>query len=97
MKKIILVVMILCLASFVRADEAEKFCNDSRTWEYFDSMVNKSPNDVSLQILHALKIGLCVKIEQGSITTSEAIHLFNDLVDTAANKRGDEDGEKKEL
>ena len=53
-------------------------------------MVEKNPNDIPLQILHALKIGLCVKIEQNSISSPEAIHLFNDMVDTMAEKRDEE-------
>jgi hypothetical protein len=51
------------------------------------------PRTYPLQILHALKIGLCVKISQGSISTGPAINLFNDMLDTVANKRGE--GEKK--
>ncbi len=61
-------------------------------------MAKKYPDDVPLQILHALKIGLCVRIDQNSISTPEAINLFNDMIDTVANKRGEiEDQEKKEL
>ena len=61
-------------------------------------MAKKYPDDVPLQILHALKIGLCVKIDQNSISTPEAINLFNDMIDTVANKRGEiKDQEKKEL
>lgn len=97
MKRIILTIVALCMASLVQAGEADKFCADPQAWAHFDSLVANSPNDVPLQILHALKIGLCIKIEQGSITTSEAIHLFNDMVDTAANQRGEEDGKKQDF
>jgi hypothetical protein len=51
------------------------------------------PRTYPLQILHALKIGLCIKISQGSISTGAAITLFNDMVDTVANKR--DEAEKK--
>ena len=52
-----------------------------------------------LQIIHALKIGLCVKIGQNTISTPEAINLFNDMIDTVANKRGEieEQEGKKDL
>jgi hypothetical protein len=33
---------------------------------------------------------LCVKIEQNSISSPEAIHLFNDMVDTMTAKREEE-------
>ena len=61
-----------------------------QAWDHINSMVEKDPNDIPLQILHALKIGLCVKIEQNSISSPEAIHLFNDMVDTMASKREEE-------
>ena len=97
MKKLIIISILLVLLSFpVYADEST-FCDDPGTWKYFESMTEQYPDDIPLQILHALKIGLCVKIKQNSITTTEAINLFNDMVDTVAVKRGDqEDAGKKE-
>jgi hypothetical protein len=42
---------------------------------------------------------LCVKIEQSSINTPEAINLFNNMVDPLINKRGEEEeqGQKENL
>ena len=85
-----LIILILCVGTLAWADEGEKFCNDPRAWEHFNSMVEEYPTDISLQILHALKIGLCVKIQNDSISPSEATQLFNDMVDTAVNLRGKE-------
>ena len=99
MKKIILISILLLFLSFpVYADDST-FCADQDTWKNFESMIKKYPNDIPLQILHALKIGLCIKIEQNSISSQEAINLFNDTVDTMANKRGEieEQEGKKEL
>ena len=61
----------------------------------FETLAKKYPDDIPVQILHALKIGLCVKIAQNSISIPEAINLYNDMIDTVANKRGDEEEEKK--
>ena len=97
MKKLIIITILLLFSSFLVFADDSTFCNDPQTWEYFESMTKKYPEDVPLQILHALKIGLCIKIEQNSISTPEAINLFNDMIDTVANKRGEiEDQEKKE-
>ncbi len=59
-------------------------------------MVEKFPDDIPLQILHALRIGLCDKIEQNSISFEEATDLFNDMFDTVINKRGEKDDGKKQ-
>ena len=97
MKKIIIISIVLIFLSLPVYAEDLSFCNDPDTWEYFESMTKKYPEDVPLQILHALKIGLCVKIGQNSITETEAVNLFNDMVDTVAGMRGEigeEDGKE---
>jgi hypothetical protein len=98
MKRIAVIsLLFMALCWPVSADDSA-FCDDPAAWEYFDSLVAENPNDVPLQILHALKIGLCTKISQGSISTGAAITLFNDMVDIVANKRGEADGQgEKEL
>ena len=91
-----IIVLFLALCWPVYANDSA-FCNDPDMWDHFNAMVAENPNDVPLQILHALKIGLCAKISQGSISIGAAITLFNDMVDTVANKRGeaDEQGDKE--
>ena len=89
MKTMVIISILLIFSSFPVYSEDLSFCNDPETWEYFESMTKKYPDDVPLQILHALKIGLCAKIGQNSITETEAINLFNDMVDTVAGMRGE--------
>ena len=84
--------MILLFSSLpLSAEDDPTFCKNPQAWDHINAMVEKNPNDIPLQILHALKIGLCVKIEQNSISSPEAVHLFNDMVDTMAEKRGAEE------
>jgi|APSaa5957512622_1039677.scaffolds.fasta_scaffold248363_2 hypothetical protein len=99
MKKLIIsTILLLSLSCSLYADDSA-FCNEPETWKNFESMAKKYPDDVPVQILHALRIGLCVKIDQNSISTTEAINLFNDMLDIVANKRGEieEQEKKKEL
>ena len=96
--KIFFVVLILCCGTVAWADDiGEKFCNDEKVWDHFNNMVKEYPNDMSVQILHALKIGLCKKIQNNSISSSEALDLFNNMVDSAANLRGEEEITKDKL
>ncbi len=98
MKHVAAVIMLLMVISLpVWADDSI-FCNDPAMWEHFDAMAAEYPEDVPLQILHALKIGLCVKISQGSISTGAAITLFNNMLETLADRRGEDDEQReKEL
>jgi hypothetical protein len=92
MKKLIIISILLLLSYLpLCADDDPAFCNNPQAWDHINTMVEKDPNDIPLQILHALKIGLCVKLEQNSISSPEAINLFNDMVDSMANKRDEEE------
>ena len=55
----------------------DNYCNDQKGWEEWDDLIRKCPNDSDLQALHALRIGLCIKIEQGSINLEDAIDIFD--------------------
>ena len=57
--------------------EQENYCKDPASWAQWDVLVAKYPNDKDIQTLHALRVGLCIKIDQGTITLEDAINLFN--------------------
>jgi hypothetical protein len=59
-------------------------------------MVANDPENIPLQILHALKIGLCLKIDQNSISTQEAIRLFTDMLNTLIEKVDEAEAENEE-
>jgi hypothetical protein len=54
--------------------EPENYCDQS--WDEWGELVRKYPNDMDIQTLHALRIGLCAKIKEGTISTVDAIVLF---------------------
>ena len=89
MKKFI--IFILLFSTFSVYAEDSSFCDDPALWDNFNSMVKRNPNDIPLQILHALRIGLCVKIKQNTISKQEALYLFDDMLMNVANKRGEEE------
>jgi hypothetical protein len=81
----LIIALLLSFACLAYSDDS-KFCNDPPHWEHFNSMVANDPDNIPLQILHALKIGLCIKIDQNSISTQEAIRLFTDMLNTLIDK-----------
>ena len=79
-KLIILFIAIMRVFPAYAGDDAFKpknYCNDQSSWKEWDELIAKYPNDDDVQILHALRIGLCMKIEQGSISLEKAIELFD--------------------
>ena len=95
MNKIIIIILTLLLCSFPLYAETN-FCYDSESWEQWNKITKKNPNDIPLQILHALRIGLCVKVEQNSITFEEATDLFNDMYYNLLDQKGEEERTKKD-
>ena len=58
------------------AAESENYCHDQRSWKEWDALVEKNPNDMEVQALHALRIGLCTKVDRGQITIEQATEIF---------------------
>jgi hypothetical protein len=78
--------LILVLCNLVYA-ESENYCHDEKSWEEWDSLIEGSPDDTALQTLHALRIGLCIKVDRGQITIDEPTTIFESARETIIEKR----------
>jgi hypothetical protein len=47
-----------------------------KAWEDWQARVGQHPDDKELHTLHALWLGLCVKVERGDLAFDEASALF---------------------
>ena len=47
----------------------------------------KHPEDIELQTLHALWLGLCQKVERGEVTAAQAIDIFEKARQTLVQQR----------
>ncbi len=78
--------MILVYCGLVSA-ESENYCHDEKSWKEWDAIVEKNPNDIEVQALHALRIGLCVKVDRGGITLEQATEIFESAREAIIQKR----------
>ena len=78
--------LILVFCSFVYA-ESENYCHDEKSWAEWDRLIEKNPNDMEVQALHALRIGLCAKIDRGEITLEKATKIFESAREAIIQKR----------
>jgi len=92
----ILLLAITILCPLLNAEEAENYCKDKQSWEEWDRLVQKYPNDLDVQTLHALRIGLYIKIDRGSITFQQANDIFNRSHEMVIKKKKSEQ-KKKDL
>lgn len=65
----------------------ENYCNDQKSWEEWDELVKKYPTDMDIQTLHALRLGLCVKVARGDITIQEATDIFENARENVINRK----------
>ncbi len=78
--------LILVFCSLVYA-ESENYCHDQKSWKVWDALVEKNPNDMEVQALHALRIGLCAKVDRGGITLEQATRIFEGIREGLVQKR----------
>jgi hypothetical protein len=78
--------------------ETENYCNDKAAALAWDQLVKVSPNDLELQRLHALRLGICEKIEKGSLSLDQGMTIFEAERERAVQKRDREErAEKKRI
>ena len=85
MKKIIVLLMLILLSTPAFAQD-KNYCKDKDSWKEWDVLVQKYPHDMDIQMLHAVRIGLCKKIEDGTISFKAAGDAFNHLHETVFKK-----------
>ena len=78
----------LCLTLATHlAIASENYCNDPESWQEYEALVAKYPNDLDVQALHALRIGLCFKVERGDLTVEQATDIFENAREAIIEKK----------
>jgi hypothetical protein len=81
MKTILFLLLMIVFTLPVHAQKTN-YCHDPESWKEWDELVEKYPHDMDIQMLHAVRIGICKKIEDGSISFETAGDAFNKLHET---------------
>ena len=88
LKYIFILLLIFTLCLFGEDLKAtENYCTDKESWEEWDELVEKYPDDEDIHTLHALRLGLCAKVERGDITVQQATHIFEKAREAIMNKK----------
>src|SRR5262249_45604421 len=54
----------------------------------WETRTGKHPEDMALQTLHALWLGLCTKVQAGELTTAQADEIFESVRRSFIERRG---------
>jgi hypothetical protein len=65
-----------------------------KSWKEWDALVEKNPNDMEVQALHGLRIGLCIKVDRGGITLDQATEIFESAREAIIQKRKEDQKRK---
>jgi hypothetical protein len=99
MKSILLTILMIFLVLPIHA-QGPNYCHDKESWKEWDELIEKYPHNMDIQMLHAVRIGFCKKIEDGSIDFETARVVFNDLqkkVYERAKEAKEQASEKQDL
>ena len=75
--------VILLLLGFTAAAESNdseppNYCQSPESWAEWQELLAKYPHDRGLQTLHALRLGICLKVDCGEITLDDGTALFEE-------------------
>jgi hypothetical protein len=58
--------------------EPTNYCHRPESWAEWDQLLAQHPHDRGLQTLHALRLGICLKVERGELTLDEGTASFEE-------------------
>ncbi len=77
-----IIILFISLAISITAfaeDQQKNYCHDPESSKGWEELANKYPDNMDLQLLHAVRIGLCKKVEDGTISFQNASIIFKRL------------------
>jgi hypothetical protein len=88
MKKLsfITVLTILLFSYALKADE-KNYCKDPDANIEWEALIQEHPGDMQIHALHALRIGLCFKVDRGDISISQATVIFENMRSALINAK----------
>ena len=89
MKKLIFTIALLVFIPSTPLAE-KNYCHDPESKAEWEALVNKYPNDMGIQALHALRIGLCQKVDEDVLTVQEATNIFENMRQALIKRRTQE-------
>ena len=79
MKTITILLLSLLLFSCSLNAEEKNYCNDQDTNMQWEALIQEHPDDMQIHSLHALRLGLCFKVDRGDLTVDQATEIFENM------------------
>jgi UDP-N-acetyl-D-mannosaminuronate dehydrogenase len=56
----------------------------------WEALIQEHPYDMQIHSLHALRLGLCFKVDRGDLTVSQATEIFENMRSALVNAKAEE-------
>ena len=92
-----LILILPIYATAIPDEYNSQYCKDPEETAKWASILEKNPDSDAVAALHALWIGLCLKVEARNLTTARANKIFEDfkwgLIEMSREKQGQGKGD----
>lgn len=92
------IALILFLSPLCAADtskEPNNYCKDEASWQQWQGLLEKHPQDDAIHALYATRLGLCSMVESGKIDLDRATKIFESMRESLIDRyREDEKAEQ---
>lgn len=89
--KLLFITLSLFILLTCTINAEENYCHDPEANQQWEELASKYPQDMGIAALHALRIGLCLKVERGDLSVDEPTDIFEkvriQLVDKKVRER----------
>jgi hypothetical protein len=77
----LVILLLLGFAAAAESDDSEppNYCQSPESWAEWQELIARHPHDRGMQTLHALRLGICLKVERGEISLDEGTAIFEDV------------------
>ncbi len=90
MKIIVMLALSLLLFSHTLNAEEKNYCNDQDANMEWEALIREHPDDMQIHALHALRLGLCFKVDRGDLTVDQATEIFENMRTALINAKAKE-------
>jgi hypothetical protein len=59
--------------------EEKNYCEDTDVNMQWEILIQKHPGDMQIHALHALRLGLCFKVDRGDLSVDQATDIFENM------------------
>ena len=59
--------------------EEKDYCNDHDANMQWEALIQEDPDDMQIHALHALRLGLCFKVDRGDLSVNQAKEIFENM------------------